>query len=313
MNKKIRNFEIGKYTLPIGKRTIIVGILNITPDSFYDGGKYFDLQRAIRRGIEMAKEGADILDIGGESSRPGAQPVSKEKELERIIPAIKGLTEKISIPISIDTYKSDVAEQAIKFGASMVNDISSLRMDKRMVEVIKKYDVPICLMHMKGEPRNMQKRPYYRDVVSEIMGFLEERIEFCLRNGIKKSRIIIDPGIGFGKAVTHNLEILKNIGRFTSLGYPVLLGVSRKSFIGHLLNLESQERLVGSLGAGIWGLVMGADILRVHDVLETKRAAMVVDAIRNAKSTIKLLSKSNIGSQQLDQVKDYIIQDTEHR
>lgn len=313
MNKKIRDFKIGKYTLPIGKRTIIVGILNITPDSFYDGGKYFDYAKAISRGVAMAKEGADILDIGGESSRPGAQPVSKEKELERIIPAIKGLTKKISIPISIDTYKADVAEQAIKFGASMVNDISSLRMDKHMVEVIKKYDVPICLMHMKGEPRNMQKRPYYRDVVSEIMGFLEERIEFCLRNGIKKSRIIIDPGIGFGKTVTHNLEILKNIGRFTSLEYPVLLGVSRKSFIGHLLNLESQERLVGSLGAGIWGLVMGADILRVHDVLETKRAAMVVDAIRNAKSTIKPLSKSNIGSQQLDQVKDYIIQDTEHR
>ena len=313
MNKKIRDFRIGRYTLPIGKRTIIMGILNVTPDSFYDGGKYFDLQKAIRRGIEMAKEGADILDIGGESSRPGAQPVSKEKELERVIPAIKGLTKKISIPISIDTYKAEVAEQAIKFGASMVNDVSSLRIDKHMVEVIKKYDVPICLMHMKGEPRNMQKKPFYKDVVSEIMGFLEERIEFCLRNGIKKSKIIIDPGIGFGKTVAHNLEILKNIERFTSMGYPVLLGVSRKSFIGHILNLESQERLVGSLGAGIWALIMGADIIRVHDVLETKRAAMVVDAIRNVKSIIKPLSKSSIENRPLDTNLTIDVSDQESR
>ena len=284
MNKKTKKknvFKVGKHYFIIEKRSLIVGVLNVTPDSFYDGGRYNSLKKAINRAVQIEKEGADILDIGGESSRPGANPVSTNDELKRVIPVIEKIRDKIKIPVSIDTYKSEVAEAAIKSGVEMVNDISSLRMDKRMVEIIAKYNISICLMHMKGSPHTMQKRPCYEDVVVEIINFFRERTNFCIRHGIKRDKIVIDPGIGFGKTLSHNLKILKNIDKFKSLGYPVLLGVSRKSFIGHILGLGEEERLEGSLGAGIWGLIKGADILRVHDVLETKRAAIVVDTIKD--------------------------------
>jgi len=267
-------------TLQLGKRALIMGILNVTPDSFYDGGRYSRFDQAVEHAFQMVEDGADILDIGGESSRPGANPVSEEEELERVIPVIKRLVAKAKVPISIDTYKASVARVAIDSGASMVNDISALRMDKNMVDIVKRGRVPVCLMHMQGRPRNMQKNPRYKDVVSEIFSFFRERIDFCEKAGIDIENTIIDPGIGFGKTVDHNLEILKNLDQFRSLGRPIMVGVSRKSYIGKVLQLKPEERLEGSLASAIWCLTKGANILRVHDVKETKRAIGMVEAIQ---------------------------------
>ncbi|RLJ02331.1 MAG: dihydropteroate synthase [Candidatus Aenigmatarchaeota archaeon] len=257
----------------------IMGILNITPDSFYDGGKYYKKEAAIRQGLRLVEEGADIIDLGGESSRPWAKPVCKKEELKRVIPVIEALRKKIKIPISIDTYKSEVADKALKAGANFINDISALRMDKKMVAVARKYDVPLILMHMQGTPRIMQKRPIYKDVVSEIYDFLKERIKFAQKYGIKDDKIIIDPGIGFGKTVKHNLLIIKHLNKFKALKKPILIGVSRKSFIGEVLNLTEKERLEGTLAAVCVSILRGANILRVHDVKAIKRAVEVVKAI----------------------------------
>lgn len=256
-----------------------MGILNVTPDSFYDGGRYGRTGLAINQGLKLAEEGADIIDIGGESSRPGAKSLSLKEELERVIPVIKALKKQVKIPISIDTYKSKVAESALKAGASIINDISALRMDKRMVKIAKEYDIPIVLMHMQGTPRTMQKRPFYRDVLREIYEFLAARIKFAERNGIKPNKIIIDPGIGFGKTTEHNLLIIKYLRKFRSLGKPILIGPSRKSFIGNILNLPAEERLEGTLAAISICLLNGAEILRVHDVKQVKRAVEIIEAI----------------------------------
>jgi dihydropteroate synthase len=282
-NYQKRDFKLNfkGHTLQLGKKTLIMGILNVTPDSFYDGGRYSNFKQAVERALEMVDEGADIIDIGGESSRPGANPVAEKEELERVVPVIKKLASRVKTPISIDTYKAGVAKLAIEVGASMVNDISALRMDKKMANIIKSNGVPVCLMHMQGSPRNMQKNPRYKDVVSEIFAFLKERIDFCQQAGIDVEKIIVDPGIGFGKTVIHNLEILKNLDQFKSLGRPIMVGVSRKSFIGKVLELQPEERLEGSLASAIWCMVKGASILRVHDVRETKRAVKIVEAIKN--------------------------------
>lgn len=259
----------------------IMGIVNVTPDSFYDGGKYYKKESAIRQGLRLAKQEADIIDIGGESSRPGAKPISVKEEIERVIPVIEGIRKRIKIPISIDTYKSKVAEEALKSGANVINDISALRMDKEMAELARKYDIPIILMHMQGTPQNMQKNPCYKDVIAEIYDFLKQRISFAEEHGIKPKKIIIDPGIGFGKTVQHNLLIIKHLRKFKALKKPILIGVSRKSFIGKILDLPEQERLEGTLAAICVSILNGANILRVHNVKETKRAVEVVKAINN--------------------------------
>lgn len=252
------------------KKIKIMGILNVTPDSFYDGGKYVDTKSAILRGVEMFKEGAEIIDVGGESSRPGSEPIDEETEKKRVLPVVEVLA-KEGITISIDTYKSSVAEECIKRGAKIVNDISGMRFDENMVKVVRDYDVKIVIMHMKGRPKDMQDNPIYEDVMKEILDFFSERIEFSEKNDIKGENIIIDPGIGFGKRVIDNIEILRNLKEFHSLKKPILLGASRKSFIGKLTGADKEERLPGSLLSVFLGLKSGIDYVRVHDVKETKQ------------------------------------------
>jgi len=258
----------------------IMGILNVTPDSFSDGGKYYTVENAVKRVHEMVREGADIIDIGGESSRPFSSPVSEEEELGRVIPVLENLDD-LKVPISIDTYKPRVAEEALKRGASIVNDIYGLRKEG-MAEVIKDYDSAVVIMHMKGEPKNMQLNPTYEDTVAEIIRFLRNRIEFAISKGIEEDKIIIDPGIGFGKRVKDNLVILKNLNSFKSLGKPILIGTSRKSFIGKILNLDVEERLEGTIASNIVAVLKGASIVRVHDVKENIRAIKIAEAIMGA-------------------------------
>ena len=275
-NKKMK---IGSRIFHFGKRTYIMGILNVTPDSFYDGGKYFEIEKAIERAKEMEKEGADIIDIGGESTRPFSKRIDEKEEMKRVIPVIEAIKSEIKVPISIDTYKPRVAEAAIEAGAAMINDIMALR--NGMEKVAAEHDVPVVLMHMKGKPETMQISPYYEDVAYEIIKFLKERIEFAIKNGIDENKIIIDPGIGFGKRQEDNLYIISHLIEFKSLGMPVLIGASRKSFIGNILNLPPEERLEGSIAANVIAIMNGADIIRCHDVKENKRATMIADAMKN--------------------------------
>lgn len=261
----------------LGTRTLIMGILNVTPDSFSDGGLYLQHERAIAQGLKLAEDGADIIDVGGESTRPGANPVPVKEELRRVIPVIEGLRKESQIMISIDTYKAPVAEAALAAGAEMVNDISALRFDSAMTSLLAEHDLPVVLMHMQGEPRTMQENPRYNDVVSEVSEFLRERIAAAVAAGI--AEIIIDPGIGFGKRVEHNLEILRRLAELKALGRPILIGPSRKSFIGQLTGAPLDERLPGTIASVVLGIAGGADIVRVHDVLEVKRAVQVADAI----------------------------------
>ncbi|GAB4540343.1 MAG: dihydropteroate synthase [Thermodesulfovibrionia bacterium] len=269
-----------------------MGILNVTPDSFSDGGLYLDKDSAIRRALRMVDEGADIIDIGGESTRPGSEPVSVDEETRRVIPVIEAIRDKVSVPISIDTYKSRVAKLAIKAGASIVNDISGLRFDKRMPDVVARYGVGVVIMHIKGTPKDMQKNPVYKSLIPEIMDYIREGIMIARRAGIKEDKIIIDPGIGFGKTTEHNLEVLKRLNEFTGFEKPILIGPSRKSFIGNILNcylrhpggLPVAERLEGTASAVAIGIFNGADIIRVHDVKEMVRVARIADAIKRVKS-----------------------------
>jgi dihydropteroate synthase len=264
-------------------RTYIMGILNITPDSFSDGGKYFDKERAVERALIMQDEGADIIDIGGESTRPGAEKITVKEEIRRVVPVIEAVAKKVKIPISVDTYKSKVAEAAVSAGASIVNDISGLRFDPRMPEIVARYNVPVIIMHIKGTPKNMQKNPTYRALIPEIMDYLREGIAIARNAGIPDERIIIDPGIGFGKTVEHNLEIIRRLNEFTGFEKPILLGPSRKSFIGNLLDgLPPEERLEGTAAAVAIGIFNGANIVRVHDVKEMVRVARIADGIKNS-------------------------------
>ncbi|KAA0003285.1 MAG: dihydropteroate synthase [Thermoplasmata archaeon] len=281
VNKK-HELKIGKRRVKLGEKTLIMGILNVTPDSFYDGGKYNVMEKAIERAYEMEREGADMIDIGGESTRPGAEAVPIEKEMKRVIPVIEEIANKIKIPISIDTYKAKVAEKAIEKGATMVNDITALRGDEKMAEVVADYDVPICIMHMKGTPQTMQKSPYYKDIMEDIIKFLHQRAKYAISRGIAEENIILDPGIGFGKRtgkIEDNCEIIARLTELKSLGFPIMIGISRKTFIGNICNTQPEERLEGSLGAEAIAIANGADILRVHDVKETKKMSLVVDKI----------------------------------
>jgi dihydropteroate synthase len=271
--------NFSKGILDLSSRTHLMGILNVTPDSFSDGGKFLKFDDAVRRGVEMAQEGADIIDVGGESTRPGSDPITLEEELSRVIPVIKALSKEIDVPISIDTYKSEVAEKALDAGAEMINDISALRFDSRMKRVAAERQVPIVLMHIKGTPKNMQENPYYDDVIQEITNYLQESIQLGKDAGIKKENIIIDPGIGFGKRLQDNLNLLKNLKKFLILDCPILVGPSRKSFIDRILDLPVEERLEGSLAALAVSIMNGANIVRVHDVKESKRVAGLVDTI----------------------------------
>ncbi|HDD65036.1 MAG TPA: dihydropteroate synthase [Firmicutes bacterium] len=261
------------------KKPLIMGILNVTPDSFYDGGRYFNLDKAIERAKEMEKEGADIIDVGGESSRPGSEPVSEEEEIRRVLPVIKTLAKELNIPVSCDTYKSKVAEKAIEGGAKIINDISAFRFDEKLFDIVKNSGCGYVLMHMKGTPKDMQKSPYYEDVIGEIHRFFEEKIKFIAENGMEIERVVIDPGIGFGKRVEDNLMILKNLDKFTDFNRPILIGTSRKSFIGKILDVDTEERMEGTISSNVYSFIKGARIFRVHDVKETKRALMIAEAI----------------------------------
>jgi dihydropteroate synthase len=256
----------------------VMGVLNVTPDSFSDGGDYFKKLDARKRFAEIEKEGADIIDVGAESSRPGSKRLEIEEELNRL-EEIFPLFERSSIPVSIDTYKAEVAETALSRGARIVNDISALRMDKKMVEVIRDYKAKIILMHMKGTPETMQKKPYYEDVIKEIGKFFEERIEFCISKGINEDKIILDPGIGFGKRQEDNLTILSKLEELVSFGFPILIGTSRKSFIGRVTGEEPKNRLDASIATAVYSYLKGVSIFRVHDVKQTKNALSVICAI----------------------------------
>lgn len=266
--------------LDFSRRTAIMAILNLTPDSFYDGGTRLDPGKAIADGVEMAEAGADVIDIGGESTRPGARPVSEDEELERVLPVIRGLRREVRVPISIDTYKSGIARAALRQGADIVNDISALRFDAEMVGLVAAEKVPVVLMHMLGTPRTMQAAPRYHDVVREVGDFLAAQIRYALEQGVERGNIIVDPGIGFGKTLDHNLALLRGLPELASLGQPLLVGASRKSFIGMILGTEPSERLEGSLAAAAAAVLAGANLVRAHDVKETWKAVRVADAIR---------------------------------
>lgn len=268
------------------EKTLIMGILNVTPDSFSDGEKFNTVEKALKHAKNMIIEGADIIDIGGESTRPGAKPITAEEEIKRVLPVLKKIVRETDTPISVDTYKSKVAKKCLSNGASMINDITALRGNEKLVDIIRDYNVPVCLMHMKGTPQNMQKNPHYKNVVKEIKDFLKKQSNYAVSKGIKKKNIIIDPGIGFGKrtgsGTEDNCTILANIKEFKKLGYPVLVGASRKKFIGNICGekkLPADERLEGSIAASIISSLNGADILRVHDVKETVRALKVLNCV----------------------------------
>ncbi len=265
--------------LELGSRTLIMGILNVTPDSFSDGGLFAEVEKAVEHAKNMVAEGADIIDVGGESSRPGADTVSVEVEKARVLPVIERLAGTVEVPISIDTYKSSVARDALNMGACMVNDITALRGDPDMASVVAEAGVPVVLMHMKGTPRDMQLDPHYDSLISEITSFLSTRIQAAMDAGISQNQIIIDPGIGFGKTVAHNLEIIRRLSEFKPLGKPILIGTSRKSFIGKVLGLSTDDRLEGTAASIAVAIANGADIVRIHDVKEVARVVSMTDAI----------------------------------
>ena len=258
------------------KRPLVMGILNITPDSFSDGGKYLDFSDALKRAHAMIEEGVDIIDIGGESTRPGSDPVSIDEELKRITPIIEALKRDSDIAISVDTYKPEVMKEVIDMDVAMINDVYALT-QPGAIDVIKKSEVGICLMHMQGTPKTMQINPTYKNVVSEVQLFLKGRAEMLISEGIDQSRIILDPGFGFGKTFEHNIEMLKKLESFQSLKFPLLVGLSRKSFIRKILNGEHDDHLSGSISAAIFSVLKGAKILRVHDVKETLSALKIIN------------------------------------
>jgi len=270
----------GGRQLPLS-RPLIMGILNVTPDSFFDGGRFHSPDAALRRALQMEREGADIIDIGGESSRPGATPVDPDEELRRVLPVVKAVAKEADVCISVDTYRASTADAAIDAGAAIVNDISALRSDPNMPHLVAGRSVPVILMHMKGSPRDMQDSPNYEDCVAEIDEFFEERIQFCAEQGIDKSKLILDPGIGFGKRLSDNLAVLGGLASFKRHRLPLLVGASRKSFIEMISSSDTptDRRLGGSIAAAVASVLNGADIVRVHDVAETVEAIKVIQGI----------------------------------
>ena len=272
LDKEKPDLVLGRYRLPLGKRTLIMGILNVTPDSFSDGGKFDRLDLAFEQAVKMVEEGADILDVGGESTRPGYQPVSPEEELSRVLPVIEKIKSELDIPVSIDSNKAAVAKEALQAGADMVNDIWGLKADEEMASVVSSFHVPVCLMHNR-------KVAVYEDLMTDIVSDLAESISLARHAGIEEDKIIIDPGIGFAKNVEENLEVMNRLEELHTLGYPLLLGTSRKSLIGKTLAAPMEERLEGTAATVTIGILKGVDILRVHDVKEMKRVAVMTDAV----------------------------------
>jgi len=267
----------GQFTLDLTSPRVM-GILNVTPDSFSDGGHYSQTDIAVKQAYKFIEEGADIIDIGGESTRPNAEPVSLQEELDRVIPVIESLASKIDIPISIDTYKPTVMRAAMAAGASIVNDVKALQ-EAGAIEAVANADVAVCLMHMQGEPRNMQDDPHYDDVVEDVVTFLLDRVAICEQAGIKKNRLLIDPGFGFGKTRMHNITLIQQLNTLVNTGYPVLVGLSRKSVLGQITGNDIDARLYVSVSAAVVSAINGAKILRVHDVKATVEALKVVTAI----------------------------------
>lgn len=284
--------QAGDWTLPLAgkrvfrwsRRTVLLGILNVTPDSFSDGGRFLDPSRAAERALRMQEEGADWIDVGGESTRPGSRPVEAAEEKKRILPVLRACAKALRIPLSVDTSKAEVARAAVGEGASLVNDIGALRQDPRMAGTVARLGVPVVLMHMKGRPRTMQKAPRYSDVTGEILAFLRDRVGFAVTRGVPRDKILVDPGFGFGKTPAHNVELMRRLFEFRTLGRPVLMGPSRKATLGVLLGgVPAGERLEATLAAVTASVLAGADWVRVHDVKETARALKVADAVRHGR------------------------------
>ena len=265
------------------EETGIMGIINVTPDSFSDGGKYANVEAAVMRAKQMVADGADIIDIGGESSRPGAEPISANEECRRVVPVVQALAEQFQIPISVDTYKAEVAYEALSAGACVINDITALHGDPNMCQILADAQAGVILMHMQGVPATMQKAPTYQNVVVEVHAWLTEVASQAVDRGIDSSRIMIDPGIGFGKTLDHNLEILRHLMQFRGIGYPLLVGVSRKKFIGQILDLPVHQREEGTAATVAWSIINGANVVRVHDVAKMKQVVQVIDAICRTK------------------------------
>ena len=258
----------------------IMGVVNVTPDSFSDGGRFLAADAALEQALTLVREGASIVDIGGESTRPGSEPVSADEELRRVLPVIEALAGSVGVPISVDTMKADVARRALAAGATIINDVSALRYDDAMVEVVAGSGCPVCIMHMQGMPKTMQEDPRYDDVVDEVLRFLEERLTAIVGRGVREEQVMVDPGIGFGKTVAHNLALLDGLSRFTALGRPLLLGTSRKRFLGAILGAEPGERVIGTVATTVIGFLAGAHVFRVHDVRPNFEALRVALAVR---------------------------------
>lgn len=279
---EVRHIRLARREIALARRTLVQGILNVTPDSFHDGGRYSDPHRARERAWRMKEEGADLIDVGGESSRPGSSPVPAREEIKRVVPVIEALAGKLGIPISVDTTKSEVAEAALAAGAEMVNDISGLTFDPALVEVVARHRAGLILSHIRGRPRNMQRNPRYRYLLPEVIGFLQGSLRKALEAGVHQDAILVDPGIGFGKTVTHNLLLLRYLPALHSTGRPILLGASRKSFLGKLQRHAGTGCLHGSLAVAALGVLSGVSVLRVHDVAETVEVIRVAKAVRDA-------------------------------
>ncbi len=265
------------------RETLVMGILNVTPDSFSDGGLFYNTDEAVSHALQLIEDGIDIIDIGGESTRPGAEKISEEEEIQRTIPVVKQIRELSSeIIISIDTTKPIVAQKAIQYGANIINDISGFSFDNKMIDVVRESKVPVIIMHMQGEPSNMQNNPVYDDLIIDISSFFKSKIKLAIDAGIKKEQIILDPGIGFGKTVSDNFQLINQLNEFCKLGLPIMIGPSRKSFIGTTLDLPVDDRLEGTAAAVAVGVMNGARIVRVHDVKEIKRVVTIVEKIRTA-------------------------------
>ncbi len=284
-HRKQFRLRLPSRTLVLGERTLIMGVLNVTPDSFSDGGAFLDLQAAVARALELERDGADILDVGGESTRPAAAPVSASDELSRILPVLEAVRGKLRIPISVDTQKAEVAEAALAAGAEIVNDISALRTDPHLAAVARRARAPVILMHMRGRPRTMQRGPFARNVIQDVMTGLRDALARARRAGLAESQILLDPGIGFGKSHEQNFEILARLSEFARLGCPIVIGTSRKAFLGNALARPGEpppppsERLLGTAVTVTASILGGAHIVRVHDVAEIARVARVADAI----------------------------------
>jgi dihydropteroate synthase len=275
--------RIGDRPLPVGERTLVMGVVNVTPDSFSDGGRHLEPEAAVRHGLRLVEEGADLLDVGGESTRPGAAGVSAEEQVRRVVPVIRELASAVDVPISVDTRSAAVAREALQAGASVVNDVSGLRHDPGMAGVCAEHGCAVVLMHMRGTPADMRERTDYDDVVADVVAELRGAMDAAVAAGVDPERIAVDPGIGFAKTAAQSFRLVADLGALAALGRPVVLGVSRKSFLGSVLDVPPEERLLGTAAAIVAGILAGARIVRVHDVRPTVQVARVADAIRHAR------------------------------